>query len=371
MRASKTIAVLFIGTAPAAFAFGAGGGVDIAAVEPLTTSCTSPLRANFAGDLFLDSRRFRPNALEKVQKLLAWAQFNVVNFEGSIVQTSKRAFPNYPYAHSMATETPRLLQENRILYVTRANNHTMDFGAAGLAETSAALAAQKISWTGAGANAAEAAVPLTLSEANVKVAVLAFAAMYPEESWATAKTAGILYPTPALLKQSIENARATHDFVVTTFHWGGELTTELRPYQSELARLAIEAGSDLVLGHHAHMAQGISIKNGTTVAWGLGNFLFSSTGSKPTMSLVLSAEFCKPLSGPKSLRTSFTPIATTTPASQSAVLPMNRDSLVKLGSNYINENLIAKNALFFLVPENSSQTWEKWQVIPAKSSTPQ
>jgi poly-gamma-glutamate capsule biosynthesis protein CapA/YwtB (metallophosphatase superfamily) len=337
--------------------------------KPLNTACSAPLRANFTGDLFLDDQRFTPDALNNIAPLLRWADFNVVNLEGSIVKNSQRAFPDFPFANVISAEVPGLLKSNRILFVTRANNHSMDFGADGINQTSRALAAENIAWTGAGSNSVEAEKPLTLKHNNIKIAVLAFSAMFPKESWATKNSAGTLYPTPSVVEHNIQKARLSHDFVVTAFHWGGELTTELRPYQRGLAQLALDSGADLVIGHHAHIAQGIDRKADKVIAWGLGNFLFSSTGKSPTMSLILSAEFCKGADGKNAIQTTFTPIATTTRESQNKVVLMTLSTFRKFGADYERSELFAPETRFFLPSEGRSRTWMEWNFIPVQTST--
>ncbi|PKM86865.1 MAG: capsular biosynthesis protein [Firmicutes bacterium HGW-Firmicutes-12] len=66
------------------------------------------------------------------------------------------------------------------------------------------------------------------------------------------------------------------DLIIANLHWGGEYQTVPNPQQVEMARLAIDHGAHLVLGHHPHILQGISEYKGRTIAYSLGNFIFGA-----------------------------------------------------------------------------------------------
>jgi poly-gamma-glutamate capsule biosynthesis protein CapA/YwtB (metallophosphatase superfamily) len=76
------------------------------------------------------------------------------------------------------------------------------------------------------------------------------------------------------LKEDIENAKRQADIVVFTPHWGIHFTpVVVAPYERELARIAIEAGADIVLGHHQHILKGVDVYAGKFIFHGLGNFV--------------------------------------------------------------------------------------------------
>ncbi len=64
--------------------------------------------------------------------------------------------------------------------------------------------------------------------------------------------------------------------MVVSFHWGSELMTTPKDYQRELARLAIDHGAQVVLGHHPHVLQGVEHYRGGIIYYSLGNFAFGS-----------------------------------------------------------------------------------------------
>jgi poly-gamma-glutamate synthesis protein (capsule biosynthesis protein) len=370
MVASKPVCLIafILGLAPL-FAHGESADAVVSKTSNfLNPVCPKPVRVNFFGDIFIDDSRFRDDPFREITTELNWADFNVANFEGSITSNKTRAFPQFPFALLMSEKVPELLVRHRIGHVTRANNHSMDYGAIGLRDTSQALQKAGIAFTGAGRSITEAIRPLSLKTANGSVAVLSFATTYPEESWATSNSGGIAYPTLERLKQAIESAKKSHDFVVTTFHWGGELTTQIRGYQIELAKNAAELGANLIIGHHAHMAQGLQTISEVPVALGLGNFLFASTNIRNTLSLMLHAQFCPEREGEKAqVKIEFTPIETGTIEAQFKVTPTSLVRFQKLVATYRRGADFPDDMSFHLPSEGRSATLAEWMQTKPKS----
>jgi poly-gamma-glutamate synthesis protein (capsule biosynthesis protein) len=74
----------------------------------------------------------------------------------------------------------------------------------------------------------------------------------------------------------VSRAGRDADIVIVTFHWGGELLPAPREYQMILARIAVDNGADLVIGHHPHTLQPLEWYGGALIAYSLGNFVFGS-----------------------------------------------------------------------------------------------
>ena len=71
------------------------------------------------------------------------------------------------------------------------------------------------------------------------------------------------------------------------FHWGNEKDTVPDANQVTLAKLAIDNGADLVVGHHAHVLQGVTTYKGKTIAYGLGNFCFGGNSAPSDMDTMI------------------------------------------------------------------------------------
>jgi len=191
--------------------------------------------------------------------------------------------------------------------VTLAGNHISDLGGAGIADTRAELERLGIRFTGAGANLPEAAAPAVIEAAGRSIALLSFNCVGPEAAWATADRAGCAYvrietadgspiaPSAPLervnadsladMQRAIVAARAHNDVVIVALHKGIVHTpARLAPYERPLAHAAIDAGADIVLGHHAHIVRGIERYRGKPIFHGLGNGCVVTRALSPNQS---------------------------------------------------------------------------------------
>lgn len=77
-----------------------------------------------------------------------------------------------------------------------------------------------------------------------------------------------------MMRSDVRSLRAVADVVVISFHWGISGSSNIVGYQQEVGRAAIDAGADLVIGHHPHVLQGIEVWQGKPIFYSLGNFVF-------------------------------------------------------------------------------------------------
>ncbi len=163
----------------------------------------------------------------------------------------------------------RRLKEAGFTMLNLANNHSFDFGAAGQAETVAALDETELPHTGRPDEIASQRV------GSLRLAVLGFAP-YP---WAQ----DLLDLDAA--KRLVRRAAAASDVVVVTMHAGaeGDAAThvpegpehhsgERRGDPRAFAHAVVDAGADLVIGHGPHVLRGLEWYRGRLVAYSLGNF---------------------------------------------------------------------------------------------------
>jgi len=93
-------------------------------------------------------------------------------------------------------------------------------------------------------------------------------------------------PAEAKLLDQIAEQRNECDFLIVLMHWGEEFVNRPSGVQVNLAHKVIDAGCDLILGSHPHVIQGIESYKGKTIAYSLGNFVFSMKW-KPTRASML------------------------------------------------------------------------------------
>ncbi|HEX9626388.1 MAG TPA: CapA family protein [Acidiferrobacterales bacterium] len=175
--------------------------------------------------------------------------------------------------------------------VSLANNHTLDYGVDGLADTMAALDAAGIAHAGAGMNLAAARRPAVLTIDGTRVAVLAYSLTLPESFFAGRERPGTAYGHEQQVRADVAAARAQADIVIVSFHWGQEGKTTLREYQPRLGRAAIDAGAQAVIGHHPHILQGVERYKDGVILYSLGNFAFGSYSPRSRDSVVAQLRF--------------------------------------------------------------------------------
>lgn len=156
------------------------------------------------------------------------------------------------------------------------NNHSQDFGKEAMLDGRQRLLEAGLNPVGAGIDATEAAGFARFEIEGWKVAVLGFGGVQPHDGWiATSDQPGMADgDTLETMIAAVIAAEEWADWIVVAIHWGQELDLEPRPDDVERTRAMIEAGADIVFGHHAHRLQPFEIVGDRPVFWGLGNFVW-------------------------------------------------------------------------------------------------
>jgi poly-gamma-glutamate synthesis protein (capsule biosynthesis protein) len=173
-------------------------------------------------------------------------------------------------------EIPMALKEVGIGLVGLANNHMMDYTLAGLRDTLHAFHQAGLPVVGAGFKL-DAERPFILQKNGRRVALLAFSDVVPRNAGATETHLGIASAKDERdLADALRRARRNADFVVLMMHWGGQGNHLILPRQRQLARAAVAAGCDAIVGMHPHVLQGIEYIDRVPVLYSIGNFAFAS-----------------------------------------------------------------------------------------------
>lgn len=202
----------------------------------------------------------------------------------------------------------RVLHEAGFTAVSLSTNHAMDYGAEGILQTMEVLDAAGVAHAGAGRTAKEAHTPTIIEKKGVRIALLSYTSVFFPGYSATETRPGIAtvrvetqhrptswsLDTPgapleaitipdagdvSAMTADVKLARTKADVVIVAWHWGipaiaGSLG--VLSYQRALGHAAIDAGADLVLGHHPHVLQAIEVYRGRTIFYSSSHFAFDA-----------------------------------------------------------------------------------------------
>ena len=94
-----------------------------------------------------------------------------------------------------------------------------------------------------------------------------------------------------MLGARVRELRPRVDVVVVSLHWGVEYNQSANAGQIALAHALVDAGADLILGHHPHVVQGLERYKGAVIAYSLGNFVFDMADPVKRESMILDVTF--------------------------------------------------------------------------------
>jgi poly-gamma-glutamate synthesis protein (capsule biosynthesis protein) len=232
---------------------------------------------HFAGSAAAGLNGFGPIVPE-----LSAADLTMVNLETAITDGGDPADKEFTFRAPAQAFTA--LRKSGVDVVTMANNHAMDYGTTGLRDTLSAAQAADFPVVGIGADAAAAFRPYQVTIKGQRIAIIG-ATRVLDDNLAAAWTAGPGKPGLASAKDmtellaAVRAARATADTVVVDLHWGVETHSCPDTDQTGIVPELVDAGADIVVGSHAHVLEGGGWHpSGAFVDYGLGNFVFYSSG---------------------------------------------------------------------------------------------
>jgi len=185
--------------------------------------------------------------------------------------------PGIPYLFNAPQELPEALRHSGFTILSMANNHAYDQGPAGLQETLTRLEVAGLMAVGSGRDEAQATAARILERNGIRIAFLAWTDLLNRRCNRAGQGPWVNQLDVDQACAAVRAARAQADAVVVSIHWGKEDRHDPTPRQREVAQRLLEAGADLILGHHPHVLQPLDVSEvggrRVAVAYSLGNFI--------------------------------------------------------------------------------------------------
>jgi poly-gamma-glutamate capsule biosynthesis protein CapA/YwtB (metallophosphatase superfamily) len=226
----------------------------------------------------------------EVIDLLTTADLTVGNLESALGDIGSPV--NKGYTFRAPPEASQALAQAGFDLLSLANNHALDYGPLALKQAMELLHQQEIATVGAGGDETAAHEPHVREINGLTLAFLAYVHVpvevrgFDTQTWTAATDRpGMAWADPGRIRTDVATALDQADLVIVLLHSGYENVAEPSSPQVAAAHAAIEAGADLVIGHHAHVLQGVEFYGEGVIVYGLGNFAFEDGG--PPESAVL------------------------------------------------------------------------------------
>lgn len=203
---------------------------------------------------------------KNVKPILEEDDLSIVNFEGTLTDSDQRA--EKKFAFKADAEYVDILTSGSVEAANIANNHSADYGEQSRTDTIKTLEDANIAAFGY-----EQVQILEINGIKVGLTGIYELAEHLEKKQQVKENIAALKEAGAQL-------------IIVNFHWGIEREYVPNDTQKTLARLAVDQGADLVIGHHPHVLQGVEKYKGKYIAYSLGNFCFggnSNPEDKDTM----------------------------------------------------------------------------------------
>lgn len=275
---------------------GPGARVDVGYQSGLED--TSLIELVAVGDVMLARgvnekiKEFGPNhPFEEVQQVMSKADIAFCNLESAISPSASGKFEDCNFC--IKPGDAEGLSFAGFDVVSLANNHMFDCEKKGILTTMEFLNNQKIKFAGAGKTSLGALRPVIFDVKNIRVGFLAFCA-YPM-SWISLEEddPAIAFYQSNRAIEAVKKLKKKADVVVVSLHWGDEYFKKPNSSQVDIGRELIDAGADLILGHHPHVLQAIEEYGDGMIVYSLGNFVFDQRKAGTKRSIIFKAKLSR------------------------------------------------------------------------------
>ncbi len=229
-------------------------------------------------------------------KKIPWfadADISMVNLENPLTDRGNPV--DKAFTFQARPDYVKVLQAGGVDIVTLANNHIFDFDTTGVYDTVQNLQRAGIYYVGAGRNLDEARHPVIFYIKGLRIAIWGYYGLgrHSDSHPASADSAGTAMRSLALIRQDILKYKDEADVKIINFHWGLEKAHYPQKSQVYFAHQVIDAGADVIIGHHPHVLQGVEQYHKKFIFYSLGNFIFGGNSRTSEKTVVLRLDIAK------------------------------------------------------------------------------
>jgi poly-gamma-glutamate synthesis protein (capsule biosynthesis protein) len=226
--------------------------IVVTAGGDVTLGCTQKQSESEAGFTNVIKQNGYSWPFSALSEILSADDLTLVNFEGTLTESDDAHEKLYNFKGP--ADYVNILTAGSVDAVNLANNHFHDYGEQGKVDTKAALADAGIKYCAEGE-------PTVYETKGVKIGLIGNTFPY------TNGQRDIKKSVAALREQGCR-------IIIASFHWGSEYEAKFTGEQRSIGRAAIDAGADVVIGHHPHVLQGVELYKGKYIIYSLGNLVF-------------------------------------------------------------------------------------------------
>jgi gamma-polyglutamate biosynthesis protein CapA len=193
------------------------------------------------------------------------------NLEGAVTDGGQHYKPDNAYDFAFAPKLIDKLKKYNFNFFNIANNHLADQGENGIIETRKNLNNSGFSFSGCKDGAVNECSYKVYKVKNYNVGFVGFSLVYNVKKFDIKKASAI-----------VSDMASSTDLVIVNIHWGIEYEHQFNKTQQEIAHKLIDAGVDMIIGHHPHVVQGFELYKNKPIFYSLGNFIFDQYFSSDT-----------------------------------------------------------------------------------------
>lgn len=192
-----------------------------------------------------------------------------LNLESAVTKNGEHYSPALINDFAVAPERVSELKKYGFNFLNLANNHIADQGSKGYEETKNNLTELGISFSGCPDRQVGECSFVEKEIGGIKTAMVGFSMVY-----------GVFDEKKA--GEIISELKSRNELVIVNIHWGVEYSKNFNKKQQQVGRDLIDAGADVIIGHHPHVIQGMEIYKNKPIFYSLGNFIFDQYFSEAT-----------------------------------------------------------------------------------------